>query len=100
MDGKQIDQFDGLSESSYGSFNPNLEQNRSNLSEADQKKQANSIRPGTSMTNLKKGRKIGDYSDFILAHQQMPAESGGLKPVQTHLALDKAVYEPLIITSA
>ena len=35
MDGKQIDQFDGLSESSYGSFNPNLEQNRSNLSEAD-----------------------------------------------------------------
>ena len=52
------------------------------------------------MNNLKKGRKIGDYSDFILAHQHMPATTGGLKPVQTHLALDKAVYEPLLITSA
>ena len=35
MDGKQIDQFDGHSESSYGSFNPNLEVDRQNLSDSE-----------------------------------------------------------------
>lgn len=44
-----------------------------------------------------RAQRIGDYSDFILAHQYLPvAAATGIKPSATHLALDKAVYEPLI----
>lgn len=35
----------------------------------------------TSLNNLRQRQRIGDYSDFILAHKHMKATTaGGLKP--------------------